>query len=118
MGCFYSSIDGHSALFSELSAILLGIEIARSMKWRRLWIESDSQVSISIVNQKSDNIPWRLKTRWVNCLAILNQMEFQCSHVYREGNLVADALWRKGLGEKEFYWGDSVIPDLQVLVDK
>ena len=37
-------------------------------------------------------VPWTYRNRWLAALDTLRTMTFRVSHIYREGNSVADAL--------------------------
>jgi len=42
------------------------------------------------------SVPWRLRNRWMNCKTTLRSIECHCTHIQREGNVVADALASNG----------------------
>ena len=46
-----------------------------------------------------------------NCIFHVSQMQFRCSHIYREGNQAADALANMGLSSTGLTWWD-IPPDL------
>lgn len=78
---------GESEIFWEESlAILRAAEIAVSMQWLNLWLESDS--AAVVVAFKTDKVPWKLKESWINCKRSLQQVKI--THIWREANLVAD----------------------------
>jgi len=41
-------------------------------------------------------VPWTLRIRWHNCLALAGNMSYICSHMHRKGNTVVDALAKNG----------------------
>lgn len=43
-------------------------------------------------------------------------MQYICTHIYREGNQVADALSNRGLKELEFCWWDTDISKIRMLI--
>jgi len=56
-------------------------------------------------------VPWGVRTRWLNCKALLRNMSFKCSHAHHEGNKVADALAKngQGFGPFESHWWDKAL---------
>lgn len=57
----------------------------------------------------STGIPWKLQNRWKNCIRFYNSINCKCTHVLRDGNLVADALAKngQGLAFNSYQWWDS-----------
>lgn len=45
-------------------------------------------------------------------------MKFNYSHIYKEGNQVADKLSMRVLKEKEFYWWNSSITEIEHIIEK
>lgn len=68
-----------------------------------IWFESDSQILVDKVNTCSNNVPWRLRTRWRNCLHKLQRKGVQDYTFYREVNAVADAIANE-FGLDNFTW--------------
>ena len=62
--------------------------------------------------------PWRVAMRWDNCKQFLSSMRFYCSHIYREGNAVADCLASMGLHHTVPLWWDSAPPQAVTLVGR
>ncbi|GAU42668.1 hypothetical protein TSUD_398740 [Trifolium subterraneum] len=54
-----------------------------------------------------DIVPWQIKNRWMNCLALSRQMQFIISPVYREGNYCADKLASLGITLNAYTWWSS-----------
>lgn len=99
LGGFAMFLGQHSAFFAEFMAVIFAIENAYSRGWHRLWIECDS-LSLAVTQCLTNSHyapPWQLHTRRLNCLDMLKVMEFHISHIYREGNKVADLLANMGL---------------------
>lgn len=91
LGAFSHHVPVSSAIDAEVLAVIEAICVARLQGWLSLWIETDSMLVVGYFN-KPTSIPWRFTTRWANCLHITSQMNVRISHIYREGNLVADKL--------------------------
>ena len=85
------------AFEAELSTVIKAIEYAFDFGWSNLWIECDSSYMISLLSCRSSIVPWRFLSSWRRCLVYLSSMEIFVSHIYREGNQVADSLVSHGL---------------------
>ncbi|KAL5702944.1 hypothetical protein ACHQM5_028100 [Ranunculus cassubicifolius] len=83
---------------------LRAIEIAMVKDWFPLWVESDSEILVRKIKERSVEVPWQLKTRWSNVLQGLQGKTFKVSHIHREGNYMADALANIGLTLTDFTW--------------
>ena len=60
----------------------------------------------------SNLVPWRLRVAWSNCLHHISHMHFRSSHIFREGNQVADALANIGLSLTDMSWWDGPPPSI------
>ena len=71
-----------------------------------MWLEVDSTLVLHFL--KSPNlVSWQLRVDWGNCLFRISQMQFRCSHIFREGNQVADAFANFGLTSDVMVCWDS-----------
>lgn len=107
LGSFCHSLGWNTSFYSELYAVILAIEIAHDKGWVYLWLESDSVSVVACFSSRSFSPPWNLRVRWNNCLSIIRQMNFRCSHIFREGNMVADKMANLGLSNASFTWYDN-----------
>jgi ribonuclease HI len=82
---------------AELSGAMRAVEIAFQKNWRQLWIESDYVLVVSAFNNPTRQVAWQLRNRWKNVLVMISQMNCVVTHIYREGNQVADSLENHGL---------------------
>lgn len=87
-GCFAVSLGHHSAFYAELYAIISAIEIAHSKGWHSLWIESDSLAAVLCLHSVKFQPPWDIRMKWLNCISILQGMQFRCSHIYSTGKVI------------------------------
>jgi ribonuclease HI len=71
------------------------MERASEMHYEDIWIETDSLSVVKAYNKLEGN-PWRMQARWHNCLHFCSQIRCKFTHVFREGNMVADALAKNG----------------------
>ena len=74
------------------SGFITAIEIAKKFNWSPLWIETDSSYVVSIFLTGSLKVPWEVRSRWSIALSDAKNLQVHVSHIYREGNCVADKL--------------------------
>jgi ribonuclease HI len=91
-----------SSNFSELCGALKAIEIAYQKGWHNLWLEIGSSLVVSSFKNPAKPVVWSLRTRWNNALLMLSHMNCIVTHIYREGNQVADLLANHGLSLDAF----------------
>ena len=109
LNCFAESLGHSTSYIAEISGAIRAIEIAYQKGWRNLWLETDSSLVV-LAFQKDGNVAWFLRNRWKNMKVKLRQMSCVVTHVYREGNEVADALANHGLSLQSLtVWED--VPD-------
>jgi ribonuclease HI len=90
--CYAEPLGIASSFLAELHAAISAIEIAFDMHWDNLWIESDSSLVVRAFQNPDHNVTWSLRNRWRNALVLFKQMNGMVSHIFREGNQVADSL--------------------------
>ncbi|KAL0345710.1 UNVERIFIED_CONTAM: hypothetical protein Sradi_4402300 [Sesamum radiatum] len=76
---------------AELSAIHRGLQICFSRGLCKIWIETDATAINKIISAPQRGA-WNLQATLQNICKILSQMEHKLSHIFREGNQVADFL--------------------------
>jgi hypothetical protein len=76
---------------------LFAKEKADDLDLRDIWIETDS-LSVVKASSKQEGVPWRMNTRWHNCMHFCSQIRCIFTHVLREGNMVVDTLAKNGQG--------------------
>jgi ribonuclease HI len=86
-----------TSFYAELSGALRAVEIAWEKGWMNLWLETDSSLVVSTFNKSNNSVAWSLRNRWRNVHIRLKDMNIMVSHIYREGNKVADTLANYGL---------------------
>ncbi|XP_077215941.1 uncharacterized protein LOC143850596 [Tasmannia lanceolata] len=98
----------------ELLAIKYGIELALRHSSHSIWIESNSSYAVDIV-KKSAKCPWNQINRVHQIHNLLEKFHnWKITHVWREGNTVADILSKRGFPAKREDFCMSVItPELQ-----
>lgn len=85
---------------------MYSVEIASRKGWTNIWLETDSQLVVMAFSNGLD-IPWKLQNRWSNCIGLVKTMNFNVTHIYREGSVCADRLASYGLHHQGFTWWDS-----------
>ncbi|PRQ16504.1 putative ribonuclease H-like domain-containing protein [Rosa chinensis] len=88
-------------------AVIKAIELAWVWDWKHVWLEVDSSLVLTFL-RSPHMVPWQLRVEWGNCLHWISHMHFRSSHIYREGNQVADALANFGDALSEMIWWDSI----------
>ncbi|KAK2641274.1 hypothetical protein Ddye_023037 [Dipteronia dyeriana] len=107
-GCFAVPLDHVFAFEAELLAASIAINFAWQNGWHRIWLEGDSFYVVQLLSSRSEQVPWRIRHAWQRCIYQISKMEFQVSHIFREGNQVADALSKHALGlEVDSWWANS-----------
>ncbi|KAL8477241.1 hypothetical protein ACS0TY_029509 [Phlomoides rotata] len=94
-GCFAVSHGCSYAFEAELATAFCAIELAYDKGWSNIWLESDSTYVVHILKSSSPEIPWRLLARWYQVRWLRPNLHMVVSHIFREGNAVADRLSRK-----------------------
>ncbi|KAG6420498.1 hypothetical protein SASPL_117029 [Salvia splendens] len=89
MGCFSIKLGEGTAFEAELAACINAVDIASDRGWKKLWLESDCT---RVVELLYTDVPEKYEGAWMRALDRLQRMEFRVTHIYREGNRVADAL--------------------------
>lgn len=119
VGSFCCSLGYGTTLLIEFGVSLFSLEKANERHWNHIWIKSHS----SLVVQDFSNhclVPWRLKVRWMNCIAFTQNIDFMVSHIYRESSACADNLINIGLTLNCFTWFNFVHSKIEkyYLLDK
>ena len=91
-GCFAKYLGIKFAFEAELLGFIMAIEIAKKFNWSPLWIETDSSYVVSIFLTGSLKVPWEVRSRWSIALSDAKNLQVHVSHIFREGNCVADKL--------------------------
>ncbi|GAU32064.1 hypothetical protein TSUD_214200 [Trifolium subterraneum] len=90
--CFAEPLGTASAFQAELCGAMRAIEMAHNRNWKNIWLETDSVLVVLAFKNLNSNVTWNLRNRWNNVKLLLRQMNCIVSHIFREGNQVADTL--------------------------
>ncbi|KAL0349756.1 UNVERIFIED_CONTAM: putative ribonuclease H protein [Sesamum radiatum] len=74
---------------AELKAIYRGVKLCIDSNIRKIWVETDANVALKLISSPSLG-PWHLQNLLQQIRNLLSQTEFKISHIFREGNQVAD----------------------------
>lgn len=89
---YAGGIGLHSSMIAEASALLKGLHIVVSLGIENLHIEGDSKSIIDAIN--CDRLlEWNTKDILLDIRVLVSKLKLNvASHIYREGNQVADTL--------------------------
>ncbi|KAL0431296.1 UNVERIFIED_CONTAM: hypothetical protein Sradi_0755600 [Sesamum radiatum] len=82
LGCMSNTL-------AELKAIYRGLQLSIERNITKIWIETDVQVIIKLIANPSLGA-WYLQHTLMKIRTLLQQIEFKVSHIFREGNQIAD----------------------------
>ncbi|KAL2471104.1 Uncharacterized protein Adt_39240 [Abeliophyllum distichum] len=91
---FFSFYGDCTILEAELRAILDGIILAQRLGLSVLWVESDSTLAIHCITKGGG--PWHIQATIRHIRHLLSLDRDTITHIYREGNQVADLLASEG----------------------
>ncbi|KAL0318099.1 UNVERIFIED_CONTAM: putative ribonuclease H protein [Sesamum calycinum] len=74
---------------AELKAIYRGVKLCIDSNIRKIWVATDANVALKLISSPSQG-PWHLQYLLQQIRNLLPQTEFKISHIFREGNQVAD----------------------------
>lgn len=94
---FYSKLGTSNAVWAELSALHLGIKLARRLHLSKVVFEMDSEVAVHMVQTGSTSNLF-LQPLLHDTININRQLDWRTTvqHTYREANRRADLLANKG----------------------
>ncbi|KAH6758908.1 hypothetical protein C2S51_019143 [Perilla frutescens var. frutescens] len=107
VGCFHTDEGVGFAFLAEILVVLAALEWAKRLSLDFIWLEADSIYVVSLLSSRSLQVPWVVKARWRAVLDFISHIHFCVSHIYREGNSVADILASHSVPSGFWY---SVIP--------
>ncbi|KAK3221397.1 hypothetical protein Dsin_008422 [Dipteronia sinensis] len=107
MACFEVPLGHVFAFEVELLTVSLAINYAWNLGRHRIWLENDSSYVVQLLSIRSDQVTWCVHQAWQRCIHQISHMEFQVSHIFREGNQVADALSKHALDLSADSWWSS-----------
>ncbi|XP_026417428.1 uncharacterized protein LOC113312911 [Papaver somniferum] len=94
VGTMSRGIGTTTNYLAEVFAVICALEWAIALSATKVIIRSDYKVVIH--DLCNNNIPWALKTRWMNVVQKMESIVFQ--HIFTEANFSADDLTKRGVG--------------------
>ncbi|XP_012850055.1 PREDICTED: uncharacterized protein LOC105969825 [Erythranthe guttata] len=92
---FHERISAPSSIAAELAALASGLRFVIQRQFTRVWIELDAEVAVRLLSH-TDQGHWSLQSSLTAIRNSLSTLEYRITHIYREGNKVADALANLG----------------------
>ncbi|PKU59328.1 Putative ribonuclease H protein [Dendrobium catenatum] len=104
MAAFAAPLQLVDVIMAELNALLMGLQLCLKIGVTFVWIEVDSLFLVQIIKDGvTGNAQYFYLIRKIKSL--LNVLNFDISHIFREGNVCANLLANKGsslVGYEEF----------------
>ena len=94
----------------------IAIDIAHKYNWVNLWVETDSSFVVWLFHSNSTHLPWNFKNRWLRAVHRARLLNARVSHIYQEGNCVADKLASLATSSGTSFWHFSSLESLQRLI--
>ena len=89
---YYSEFLGEQTNnFAELFAIAKGLELCLERNCMRVWVETDSQIALTLISNKTKGY-WSLQPLLLRIRKAITHVEVRFSHTFREANAAADFL--------------------------
>lgn len=86
-------------MLAEVKAVMCGLEYALHMSISHLWLEIDSLEMFHILQGKS-HCPWHIHYHICYIKSLLSNIFFYISHIFQEGNKVADGLENEAIDRR------------------
>ncbi|KAH6776357.1 hypothetical protein C2S52_013918 [Perilla frutescens var. hirtella] len=114
IACFHENLGVGFVYEAELWGAILAIDFAISRGMTHIWLEVDSMLVLRWFAKETVLIPWRVKARLLRVLQLIQGIHFKVSHIYREGNQIADKLASTHFPEG---WWSHLLPEVNALVE-
>lgn len=92
----------------ELLFVIHALELAKEKTWDWIWLACDSKYVVDLINSKSHKVPTIYRGRWSLCLNFVPTIYFRASHIYLEGNHVANCQFKHALQLSQQQWWYSL----------
>ncbi|KAL6578124.1 hypothetical protein OROMI_010452 [Orobanche minor] len=99
---FSEFLGDQTNTFAELHAISRGLDLCFERGFENIWVEVDSKVAIRLLSGNT-TCQWKLQALVAKIRNFLSKINIRVSHIYREGNGVADLLANRGCERRDFY---------------
>ncbi|KAL6576884.1 hypothetical protein OROMI_011160 [Orobanche minor] len=102
---FSEFLGDRSNNFAEIYAIWRGLEFCHEQKIFKVWVEVDSKIALHLI-EHSISCHWEIQGLIFKIRGFMEKMDIHFSHIFREGNAVADFLANQGCERRDFYIHD------------
>ncbi|KAL6580826.1 hypothetical protein OROMI_006749 [Orobanche minor] len=102
---FSEFLGDRSNNFAEIYAIWRGLEFCHEQKFFKVWVEVDSKIALHLI-EHSISCHWEIQGLIFKIRGFMGKMDIHFSHIFREGNAVADFLANQGCERRDFYIHD------------
>ncbi|KAL2470958.1 RNase H domain-containing protein [Abeliophyllum distichum] len=92
---YYKFYSHCSCLEAEIRALCFGLKLCNYLGFSRIWVEADSLATIQLI-EKDKWGPWQIRYLLEEIQPWQKLMEIKFSHIWREGNALADGLGKSG----------------------
>ncbi|KAL6493350.1 hypothetical protein OROGR_033109 [Orobanche gracilis] len=108
--CFWEFVGSRSNNFAELHGIWRGLQLCLDKGFHKIWVEVDSSTALNLI-RRNFTAHWECRLIIDKIHILLNKLDVRFSHIFREGNSVADFLANQGCNHRDFFCSDG--SDLQ-----
>lgn len=77
--CFNANVRTSFAFGAELVAVIYAIEVAKVCFLDFIWLESESMHVVSLLHDRSPEVPWRMKARCCRILDYIDHINFRAT---------------------------------------
>ncbi|KAL6550656.1 hypothetical protein OROMI_021144 [Orobanche minor] len=98
---FSEFLGDQTNTYAELHAIWRGIDLCLDKKFENIWVEVDSKVALRLI-LGAMSCRWNLQMLVSKIRILLTKANFRLTHIFREGNGIADLLANQGCIRRDF----------------
>ncbi|KAL6572402.1 hypothetical protein OROMI_013360 [Orobanche minor] len=102
---FSEFLGDRSNNFAEIYAIWRGLEFCHEQNFIKVWVEVDPKIALHLI-EHSISCHCEIQGLIFKIRGFMEKMDIHFSHIFREGNAVADFLANQGCEQRDFYIHD------------
>lgn len=68
------------------------------------WLKFNSSYVVHLLSEREATVPWKFWARFSNYMYFIQTFTFRASHIFREGNCMANILSKKVLSNTNMFW--------------
>ncbi|KAL6578151.1 hypothetical protein OROMI_010479 [Orobanche minor] len=104
--CFWEFIGAQSNTFADLHGIWRGLQLCCEKGIDNIWVEVDSAIALRMIHNNSTS-QWQSQAIISKIHILLDKLNTRFSHIFREGNSVADFLANQGCDHRNFFCSEG-----------